>query len=93
MAKKPGEVSIVRRDRTLRLTVTSDIYERLERLAVLVGLPPATLATVAVGFYISNQERALGATERMMDKMAEQIGGDTMIEVQKQLSLLTKAPE
>jgi hypothetical protein len=29
----------------------------------------------------------------MMDKMAEQLGGDTMVEVQKQLSLLTKGPQ
>jgi len=93
MARKPGEVSIVRRDRTLRLTVTSDIYERLERLAVVVGIPPATLATVAVGFYISNQERALGAAERMMDKLGEQIGGEAMGDIQKQLSLLTKGPQ
>lgn len=93
MAKKPGEVSIVRRDRTLRLTVTSDIYERLERLAVVVGIPPATLATVAVGLYVANQERALGATERVIDKMSEQMGGEVMAEVQKQLSLLTKGPQ
>lgn len=93
MAKKPGEVSIVRRDRTLRLTVTSDIYERLERLAVVVGIPPATLATMSVGLYVAQQERSLGAAERVIDKMSEQMGGEVMAEVQKQLSLLTKGPQ
>jgi len=92
MANKPGVVSIVRRDKTLRLTVTSDIYERLENLAVTVGVPPATLATVAVGFYVSNQERALGAVQRMMDKVGAEIGSLAVDEGHEQLSLLTKTP-
>lgn len=93
MANKPGVVSIVRRDKTLRLTVTSDIYERLEKLAVIVGVPPATLATVAVGFYVTNQERAIGAAERMMDKVGEQLGNEAVGDVMKQLSLLTKGDQ
>lgn len=93
MAAEKHRVSIVRRDRTLRLTVSKDVYQRLESLAVLVGVPPATLATVAVGLYVSSQEKTVVLAERMVESIGHQLGGDMGAEMVKQLSLLTKGPQ
>lgn len=91
--RNPGTVSIVRRDKSIRLTITPDIYERLERLAVTVGVPPSTLATVALGLYVSSQEKTLVLAERMAERIGDQLGGDVGAEMVKQLSLLSKGEQ
>jgi len=77
----------------MRLTVTGDVYERLERLAVTVGVPPSTLATMALGLYVAQQEKTLVITERMAERVADQLSGDMGAEMVKQLSLLTKGDQ
>jgi hypothetical protein len=93
MANRRGMGSVVRRNKSMRLTVTGDVYERLERLAVTVGVPPSTLATMALGLYVAQQEKTLVITERMAERMADQLGGDMGAEMVKQLSLLTKGDQ
>lgn len=93
MANRRGAGSVVRRDKSMRLTMTGDMYERLERLALTVGLPPSTLATMAVGLYVAQQEKTLVLTERMVERIGDQLGGDVGAEMVKQLSLLTKGDQ
>lgn len=93
MANRRGAGSVVRRDKSMRLTMTGDMYERLERLALTVGLPPSTLATMAVGFYVAQQEKTLVLTERMVERIGDQLGGDVGAEMVKQLSLLAKGDQ
>lgn len=92
-ANRRGIASVVKREKSMRLTVTPDVYERLERLAVTVGVPPSTLATVALGLYVSSQEKTLVLAERMAERIGDQLGGDMGAEMVKQLSLLTKGPQ
>lgn len=91
--RNPGSVSIVRRDKGVRVMVTPDVWERLERLAVTVGVPPSTLATVAIGIYVSTQEKSLVLVEKIAERMGDQLGGEMGAEMVKQMSLLTKGPQ
>jgi hypothetical protein len=54
----------IKRSDTLRVKVSPDMAERITRLSVILSLPPSTLAALAVGTWVANQERALGAAER-----------------------------
>lgn len=91
MAKRP--VSVVRRAKSIRLTLTPEMYDRLERLAVTLGIQPSTLGTVALGLYVSQQEKTLVMTERLSERLADQLGEDMGAEMVKQLSLLTKGDQ
>jgi len=84
---------LVKRGKSMRLTVTGDVYERLERLAVTIGVPPSTLATMALGLYVAQQEKTLVLAERMAERIGDQLGGDVGAEMVKQLSLLTKGDQ
>lgn len=84
---------LVKRGKSMRLTVTGDVYERLERLAVTIGVPPSTLATMALGLYVAQQEKTLVLAERMVERIGDQLGGDVGAEMVKQLSLLTKGDQ
>jgi len=80
----------IKRSDTLRVKVSPDMNDRLDRLSNLLGLPPSTLAALAVGTWVANQERALGATERMVDAIGAQIGGEVGDELKKQIGLFSK---
>lgn len=80
----------IKRSDTLRVKVSLDMNDRLDRLSNLLGLPPSTLAALAVGTWVANQERALGATERMVDAIGAQFGGEMGEELKKQIGLFSK---
>lgn len=76
----------IKRDDAIRVSVTSETKERLQRIADAFGMPPGTVAALAIGQYIATQERSLGAVESMQDKIAQAIGG----ELGEQLKLFAK---
>ena len=80
----------IKRSDTLRVKVSADMNDRLDRLSNLLGLPPSTLAALAVGTWVANQERALGATERMVDAIGHQFGEEMGEELKKQIGLFSK---
>lgn len=69
--------SPTKRSKQLKLTVTPDLYERLQRLADSFGVAPATIATVAVGQYVAertrSQEVAQDAAIRAVEKIAPEL--------------------
>ena len=79
-------VMLIKRQDALKMSLTSEMKGRLERLAQLVGVPPATLASLAVGQYVVSLERSLGAAERMADAIGGQVGA----EVKRQMGLFSK---
>lgn len=93
VANKRGIGSVVKRDKSMRLTVTADVYERLERLAVTIGVPPSTLGTMALGLYVAQQEKTLVLSERMAERIGDQLGVEMGAEMAKQLSLLSKGEQ
>lgn len=80
----------MKRNESIRVTLVPEMKERIERLAQLLGLPPSTLAALAVGQYVSAQERSLGAAERMVDAIGVQFGGEMGEELKKQMGLFSK---
>jgi hypothetical protein len=81
---------MIKRSDTLRIKVSPDMNERITRLSVLLAVPPSTLAALAVGTWVANQERALGAAERMVDAIGQQFGEGMGQELMKQIGLFSK---
>jgi len=61
-----------KRNQDIRIRVTAEVMARTQRVAQLLGMPPSTLASLALAQYISQQERGL----LIVDKMADAIGGE-----------------
>jgi predicted transcriptional regulator len=70
------------RSASLKVNITPEIYERLKVLAERQGQPPAVLASVAVGQYVSQHmvgldtaremgEKAMAMLERMPQQLLE----------------------
>jgi len=69
------------------MKVSEDIEERLQRIAKLYGMPPSTLAAFAIGHWISHQESGL----RVVDAMAEKVGGEMGEQIRQQMALFDKS--
>lgn len=64
----------IKRGGTLRMNVAEDIETRLERISQVYGMPPSTLAALAVGQWVAQQERMLMMTESMANAVGEKMG-------------------
>ena len=80
----------IKRSDALRVKVSPEMNDRINRLSALLGLPPSTLAALAVGQWVANQERALGAAERMVDAIGQQVCEGFGEELKKQIGLFSK---
>lgn len=80
----------IKRSDVLRVKVSPDMNDRITRLSTVLGLPPSTLAALAVGTWVANQERGLGAAERIVDAIGEEFGGQMGEELRKQIGLFSK---
>ena len=80
----------IKRSDTLRIKVSPDMIERITRLSVILSLPPSTLAALAVGHWVASQERSLGATERMVEAIGNQLGEGMAEELKQQIGLFSK---
>lgn len=63
---------LIRRDASIRIKLHPDMKVRLEALAQVYSIPPATLAAVWIGQHVAQQEKALG----MVQSMASALGAD-----------------
>lgn len=75
------------------MMVSEDIKSRLIRVSQVYGLPPSTLAALAVGSWVAQQERALALTENIVNKLGETMGDAVADEMRKQIGLFSKAPD
>ncbi len=80
----------VKRQNPLRVKVSEDMNERLNRLSRLLSIPPSTLAALAVGHWVANQERALGVAEQIAEAIGNQLGEGMAEELKKQMGLFSK---
>lgn len=76
-----------KRGTDIRMQVSDDLKERFKRIAGLYGLPPSTLAAYAIGQWTAQQEASL----RVIDTLANTVGGQVAEEVKRQLQLFDKA--
>lgn len=80
----------IKRRGDIRMKVAEDIEARLDRISQVYGMPPSTLAALAVGQWVAQQERMLMMTEAMANAVGEKMGDAVAQEMRQQLSLLTK---
>jgi len=80
----------IKRSNDVRSRVSEDIQARLEKIAQIYGVPPGTLASLAIGSWVAQQERTLRMVDSMSDAVGQQLGDVLANELRDQLSLLTK---
>lgn len=73
-----------KRSTGMKVSLTPSTYTDLVAVAEAIGQTPATAASFAIGQWVSQQKRALGATESAINAMVEKAGP----ELAKQLSLM-----
>lgn len=73
----------LKRGSDIRMQVSDDMRTRFQRIAGLYGMPPSTLAAFALGQWTAQQEASL----RMVDTMADKLGGQIGEELRKQFAL------
>jgi predicted short-subunit dehydrogenase-like oxidoreductase (DUF2520 family) len=76
----------VKRQDSVRVSIALETRDRLQRVADALGMPPATVASFAIGMFLAQQERALMMQETVVKTMAEKVGGD----IGEQLKLMLK---
>lgn len=67
---------LVKRQESMRVSLNGEMKVRLYALAEKIGVPPATLATVALGLYVTQQEQTLTMQSRVVEAMADKVGGE-----------------
>jgi hypothetical protein len=80
----------IKRGGTLRMNVAQDIEERLEKISRIYGMPPSTLAALAVGQWVAQQERQLMMTEAMANSIGEKMGDAVANELRQQIGLFNQ---
>lgn len=68
----------------MKISLTPNTHADLVAVAEAFGQTPATAAAFAIGQWVSQQKRTIGATESAINAMVEKAGPDLI----KQLSLM-----
>lgn len=79
----------IKRSGGIRMKIAPDIEERLAKISAMYGMPPSTLAALALGQWIAQQERSLHLTTAMAERVGAQMGDAVAAELRQQLSLMT----
>jgi predicted transcriptional regulator len=74
-----------KRNQDIRVRVTAEVMERTKRVADLLGMPPSTLASLALAQFIAQQERGLVMVDRMADAIGGQMGQEFKTQLEAQL--------
>lgn len=61
----------IKRGRILKVSLSEEMLGRLVTLSELLGVPAGTVASLAMGEYITRQERSLGFLQTVSDSMGE----------------------
>lgn len=83
---RPHPRQRIKRGAILKVSLSEDMLARLVALSELLGVPAGTVASLALGQYIAQQERSLGFLKNVSDQFGEQFR-EAMSE---QLTLPTK---
>lgn len=61
----------IKRTASIKVTLSDEILSKLVTLSELLGLPTGTLASLAIGQYVAQQERSFGFLQSVSDTMGE----------------------
>lgn len=73
-----------KRSAAIKVSLTSQLHADLVEVASMLGQTPATAASFAIGQWVAQQKRSLGAAEKAVNAVVEGLGP----EMAKQFSLL-----
>lgn len=77
-----------KRSDEIKVRLQPGVKQRLHAVADVLGVPASTVAALAIGAYLGQQERALSVAEKVGEGMGEALKEA----LGEQFSLLTKAP-
>ncbi len=80
------------RSHQLKVTMTPEMYARLSGLAEKLGQTPATLASVALSLYVTQQEAALGTAQRVIDQMLAQVMPQIQAQIEQAAEVQLELP-
>lgn len=63
-----------KRTKSLQVRITEETDQRLTVLSRMLGLPRSTCVALALGLYLSQQERALGIVKRAAETTGDEMG-------------------
>lgn len=63
-----------KRTKSLQVRITEDADQRLTVLSRMLGLPRSTCVALALGLYLSQQERAFGIVKHVAEKVGGEMG-------------------
>lgn len=75
----------IKRGDSLRMKVTPDIMERLDKISRVLGVPPSTLCAVAVGQWVAQQERSFMMTESLANSLGAKLGDELADQFREQM--------
>lgn len=91
MTKKPSSPAPrqrIKRATQIKVSLSDEVLARLVTLSELLGVPAGTVASLAIGQYVAQQERSLG----FLQSVSEQLGDGFKEELSKALGEQLKLP-
>jgi len=91
VTKKPSSPAPrqrIKRATQIKVSLSDEVLARLVTLSELLGVPAGTVASLAIGQYVAQQERSLG----FLQSVSEQLGDGFKEELSKALGGQLKLP-
>lgn len=67
----PAPRQRIKRKAALKVGLSDEVLAKLVTLSELLGLPAGTLASLAIGQFVAQQERSLGFLQSVSDQMGD----------------------
>lgn len=83
----PAPRQRIKRGSIIKVSLSEDMLGRLVTLSELLGVPAGTVASLALGQYIAQQERSLGFLKSVSDNMGETFREEMSKALGEQLNL------
>jgi len=87
-SSSPAPRQRIKRATQIKVSLSDEVLARLVTLSELLGVPAGTVASLAIGQYVAQQERSLG----FLQSVSEQLGDGFKEELSKALGEQFKLP-
>jgi len=87
-SSSPAPRQRIKRATQIKVSLSDEALARLVTLSELLGVPAGTVASLAIGQYVAQQERSLG----FLQSVSEQLGDGFKEELSKALGEQLKLP-
>jgi len=87
-SSSPAPRQRIKRATQIKVSLSDEVLARLVTLSELLGVPAGTVASLAIGQYVAQEERSLG----FLQSVSEQLGDGFKEELSKALGEQLKLP-